>query len=304
MHPDLTWVRPKGASEWLVADLREPVIAAVARTPFESARRVFVIERADLLGDDTANRMLKTLEEPPPFAHLILLTDRPGEVLPTITSRCQPVRFEAPSPEELTDRLGRHGVGGETAVACARLALGDGDRALELALGDGPALRAAAETFTRATLHGRTHERPWLTLMERAVTRGDAAAAEVEREMTADLELVPKKEQGRMKREAAETAKRAGRRARVDALDRALQLCGLWLRDVACVADGAPEHAHAADRLEALAQDAAALGSRAAHGARDGVTLVDDVRTALRMVNATEELALEALAYRLESTLK
>jgi DNA polymerase III, delta subunit len=53
-----------------------PVIAAASKTPFESSRRVFVIERVDELGDEAANRMLKTLEEPASFVHLILLTDR------------------------------------------------------------------------------------------------------------------------------------------------------------------------------------------------------------------------------------
>ncbi len=96
-HPDLTWVVPSGAHEMLVSDIHAPVIAAASRTPFESRRRVFVIERVDELGDEAANRMLKTLEEPASFVHLLLLTDRLGEVLPTIRSRCQLVRFEPPS---------------------------------------------------------------------------------------------------------------------------------------------------------------------------------------------------------------
>ena len=57
---------------------------------------MFVIERADAMNDVAANKLLKTLEEPPPFAHLILLTARPADLLPTIASRCQPVRFDAP----------------------------------------------------------------------------------------------------------------------------------------------------------------------------------------------------------------
>ena len=44
-HPDLTWVAPSGAAEMLVSDIDEPVVAAATRTPFESRRRVFVIER-------------------------------------------------------------------------------------------------------------------------------------------------------------------------------------------------------------------------------------------------------------------
>ncbi len=301
VHPDLTWVRPSGASEMLRADVEEPVVAAAARTPFESARRVFVIERCETLNDAAANRMLKTLEEPPPFAHLVLLTDRLGDVMPTILSRCQLVRFEAPTAAQLGARLQRQGVPPATADACARLALGDANRALDLALGDGPALRQGAERFARATVHARTGDRPWAALLARAAERGTAATATVEAKLAEDLPFLPTKEQGRAKREAAEAAKRAGRRARTDALDQALQLAGLWFRDVAVVADGAPELAHASDRLEAVEEDAALTGS---HRARDAVAFVDETRAALRLVNATEELALEALAYRLERSFR
>lgn len=301
VHPDLTWVRPSGAAEMLVADIDKPVVAAATRTPFESSRRVFVIERAETMNDATANRLLKTLEEPPRFAHLVLLSDRPGDVLPTIVSRCQLVRFEAPTVAVLAQRLGRQGVGNQAADACARLALGDGERALGLALGDGPALRHGAEAFARAALHGRTGERPWVALLARASERGAAAAAQVEERVAVDLPFLPRKDQARAKREGAEAAKRSGRRARTDALDQALLLVGLWFRDVAAVADGARELAHASDRLEALEEDAAAL--RDSHPARAAVACVDETRAALRLVNATEELALEALAYRLERTL-
>src|SRR5690606_32670729 len=98
-HPDLTWVVPTGAREMRVEDVEEPVIAAAARTPFEAARRVFVLERADTMSDAVANRLLKTLEEPPPFVHLILVTDALGQVIETVVSRCQLVRFD-PLPAE------------------------------------------------------------------------------------------------------------------------------------------------------------------------------------------------------------
>src|SRR5271170_879807 len=132
-HPDLTWVTPSGAAEMLVADIEQPVVAAATRTPFESARRVFVIEGADTMNDQAANRMLKTLEEPPAFTHLLLLADRREDVLPTIASRCQPVRFD-PLPSALIARRlaalgggtegadggqGGDGVVGERAKACA-----------------------------------------------------------------------------------------------------------------------------------------------------------------------------------------
>jgi len=104
-HPDLTWVAPSGAHEILVSDIDAPVIAAASKTPFEAACRGFVIERVDELGDEAANRMLKTLEEPASFVHLILLSDRLAEVLPTIRSRCQLVRFDAPSARDTAEAL-------------------------------------------------------------------------------------------------------------------------------------------------------------------------------------------------------
>src|SRR5919108_372659 len=175
-HPDLTWVTPSGAHEMLRRDVEEAVVAASAHTPFEATRRVFVLERADTMNDEAANALLKTLEEPPDYVVLLLLTDRPTQVLPTIASRCQPVRFEPPAPVALAARLEESGTPRERAEAAARLSLGDGERALALADEDGAALRAHAEAFARAPLHGRTGaERPWLPLLALSAARGTAA---------------------------------------------------------------------------------------------------------------------------------
>jgi DNA polymerase-3 subunit delta' len=295
VHPDLTWVAPISSAGILVGDVDQAVVAAAARTPFEASRRVFVIERADELNDQAANRMLKTLEEPAPYAHLLLLTSRPANVLPTIASRCQPVRFDAPSAEQIAERLGRHGVDPETARACGRLALGDVERALRLALGDGPALRAGAEAYARAMLDpAGLAAAPWGPLLVQGRTHGDAAAAVVVGRVEADLDLLPSKERKRAQREGDEQAKRAARRAASQALDQGLQLAGLWLRDVACVADGAEDLVHHTDRLDALRADASDAD---AHRLRTAVGLVDDTRASL-VLNPTEELALEGLAYR------
>jgi DNA polymerase-3 subunit delta' len=299
VHPDFTWVAPASSAGILVGDVDEPVVAAATRTPFEARRRVFVIEDADELNDQAANRMLKTLEEPASFVHLLLLTARPGDVLPTIASRCQPVRFDAPSAAELAQRLGRHGVPPEQAQACARLALGDANRALGLALGEGPALRASAEAFARAAASGSLAARPWLELLAQARARGERAQAEVEEAGAAELELVPKKERRRVERETTERARRAHRRAQTAALDEALALVGLWFRDLACVADGAPELVAHADRAAELKADAA---GRSPHRLREAQVHVDDARSAFEL-NPSEELLLEALAVRLARTL-
>lgn len=302
VHPDLTWVRPSGAAEMLVADIDEPVVAAATRTPFEARRRVFVVEGADTMNDQAANKMLKTLEEPPPFAHLVLLTDKPGNILPTIASRCQLVRFEAATPAELSQRLQtRHGVPPLTADACARLALGDAERALALALAEGPALRDAAERFARAALRDRLVEHPWVTLLDLARARGDAAASGVASEIAADAELLPDREAKRLRREGETAAKRAHRRAHAATIDHGLQLAALYLRDVACVKDGVPDLVHHVDRLDQLRVDAEELDGGAGR-LRDAVGLVEEARTTL-ILNPSEELALEALASRVEHAL-
>src|SRR5215204_5738086 len=122
-HPDLTWVAPSGAHEMLRRDVDGAVVAAAAHTPFEAPFRVFVLERADTMNDEAANALLKTLEEPPEYVVLLLLTDRLTQVLPTIASRCQPVRFDPPPAEALAQRLQSQGVPPDAATACARLSL-------------------------------------------------------------------------------------------------------------------------------------------------------------------------------------
>src|SRR3954468_15698496 len=62
-HPDLTWVEPSGVHVMRVEDIEAPVVAAGTHTPFESTRRVFVLERVDSMNDEVANRLLKTREE-------------------------------------------------------------------------------------------------------------------------------------------------------------------------------------------------------------------------------------------------
>jgi DNA polymerase-3 subunit delta' len=251
------------------------------------------------MNDEAANALLKTLEEPPSYVVLLLLTDRVTQVLPTIASRCQPVRFDALAPDRLAERLQSRGVAPEAATACARLSLGDGERALALALGDGPALRARAEAFARAPLHGTTAAGPWRAMLEQARTAGGAAREQVEAALADELEYLPRKEHKRRETEYADRARRAERRAETGALDQALQLAGLWYRDLACVAAGVPELAHHADRGPQLAEDAA---GRDPAVLRAAVELVEDTRARL-VLNVSYELACEALAYRLERSL-
>jgi DNA polymerase-3 subunit delta' len=298
-HPDLTWVRPSGAAEMLVADIEEPVVAAATRTPFESTRRVFVVEAADTMNDQAANRMLKTLEEPPSFVHLLLLSDRREDVLATVASRCQQVRFDPLSPARIAERLG--GSDPARARACAGLALGDARLAARLAGDEGQALRRSAEDFVRSTIAGTTGARPWIELLGAARTAGTAAGEQAQERMAGELELLPSRERKRYEREALEARRRGERRARTRTLDLGLRLAELWLRDVLCICEGARELVYAVDRLSELEDDARAQGGEGAL-VREGIERVAETRLSLPL-NVSEELALEALAYRLESLL-
>ncbi len=296
-HPDLTWVKPSGAAEMLVSDIEEPVVAAATRTPFESARRVFVIEAVERMNDQAANRMLKTLEEPAEFVHLLLLTDRREDVLQTIASRCQPVRFDPLPPERIAQEL--VGAGPEATQAAARLALGDASLAALLASEPGAGLRASAEAFARAAIAGETGGRPWLQMLEAAKAAGARAGEQAQEQLQDELELLPAKERKKAEREAGEARRRGERRARTQALDLTLGLAELWLRDVLCLCEGAAALIHAVDRRAELEADA---DGRESGPLREAVELVQDTRLRLQL-NVSEELALEALAYRLQDLL-
>ena len=298
-HPDLTWVAPSGAHEILVGDIDGPVVAAASKTPFEAGCRVFVIEHVDELGDEAANRMLKTLEEPASFVHLILLTTRLVEVLPTIRSRCQVVRFDAPPIEEVARQVESAGADRDTALACARLSLGDAEQARELAGEQGRELRAAAENFARAALAGEVAgAAPWGEMLAAVRARGDATRVALEADAAAELELYPRKEHKRIETEWNERIRRVRRRVETGALDLALQVVSLWYADLACLAWGAADLVRNTDRLAELKES----GDVDPAPLRGAIELVEDTR--LRFIlNVSEELACEALAYRLERLL-
>lgn len=303
-HPDLTWVRPSGAHVMRVDDVEGPVIAAAARTPFEARRRVFVLERAETMNDEVANRMLKTLEEPASFVHIVLLTDALGQMLETVVSRCQSVRFDPLPPERIAATLTADGVPGERAEACARLALGNARRARMLASDEGDALRTDAERLVLDALAEEPgadgDDEPWRGLLDRAEERRAAVEEASTEETTRRLELEPKgRERKALERELEEAAKRDGRRGRTEVLDLGLELAALGFRDLACVAEDATAAVLGVDRIAVLG---AAAEDRGARRLRDAVERCDETRQSLEL-NVTEELALSTLTFRLRRLL-
>lgn len=304
-HPDLTWVKPTGAHVMRTDDVADPVVSAATRTPFESQKRVFVLERVDTMNDEVANRLLKTLEEPASFVHLILLTDSLGQVIPTVVSRCQLVRFDPLPAAKIAEALVGEGMPADRAGACARLALGNGARARFLASEEGATLLADVDRLVGRALAGggqpAGEPESWRGLLDRAEERRAAAEEGIAEQAAARLESEPKgRDRSALEKQFEDAAKRDGRRARTELLALGLTLAGLRFRDLLCLAEGAEDAVLDWAGAQALV---AGRGGDAAVAVdprrlRVATERCEDTRKALE-VNVTEDLALEALGFRL-----
>jgi DNA polymerase-3 subunit delta' len=96
IHPDVVTLVREGAAQIVpIESVRNQVIARIGFPPHEGEVRVFIVEEANSLAPPAANALLKTLEEPPNRTLFVLCTIAPDQLLPTIRSRCQRVRFAA-----------------------------------------------------------------------------------------------------------------------------------------------------------------------------------------------------------------
>lgn len=164
-HPDVvTLVREGAANIVPIESVRNQVIARIGLPPHEADVRVFVVEEATAMAPPAANALLKTLEEPPARTLFVLCTTAPEQLLPTIRSRCQRMRFGGggalvdadPARAERIAKLGAELAGDRhDPTLPVRVAEGKGDAA--------PVLVAAA-----LRLHASAHD---------AAARADLSAA-------------------------------------------------------------------------------------------------------------------------------
>ena len=175
IHPDVVTLVREGAAQIVpIESVRSQVIARIGFPPHEGPLRVFIVEEATALAPPAANALLKTLEEPPGRALFVLCTTAPDQLLPTIRSRCQRVRFAAgsalptdadPARAERVAALGAELAGDvHDASLSARIAEAKGDAA--------PVLVAAARA-----LHLRAHAAARAGDLEVAQRAGSRAQA-------------------------------------------------------------------------------------------------------------------------------
>jgi DNA polymerase III delta prime subunit len=184
IHPDLLTIEPEGVQ--IRVDRVREALAFGAGRPYESARRVVRMLRAEQLGPEAANALLKTLEEPGARLRWILATARPESLLATIRSRCAAVAILAPSRSEREREWRERGLSEDDAAdlvvfGCAE----DGDPAERLE--ETRAFRLAAlEALEEGVVEGR---RAALVMLADACASLDRDDARIVAELLADAAI-------------------------------------------------------------------------------------------------------------------
>jgi DNA polymerase-3 subunit delta' len=275
-HPDLIVVERVGAS--ISKDQAADIITRASRSAVEGTRKVMVLDEFHLLTADVAPRLLKTIEEPPPGTHFVVLADEVPNDLVTIASRCVRVEFSALTADQIAGRLRSEGVAEDRVIEVAPFAGGDLDRARLLATDDRLALRLAAWRGLPARLDGSGHAATAaIDDLRAAIDDAEGPLRDRHQAEVAELEQRIERygQRGSGAKALEERHKRESRRLRTDELRMGLAaLAGAYRDEMVVAADPMPMVA----AIEAIGQSAERLGR-----------------------NTNEELQLIALALRLPS---
>jgi DNA polymerase-3 subunit delta' len=292
-HPDLYLLEPLG--DQIRIDAIRELRRDLHMRPFEADRRVYLVFSAQLLNDEAADALLKDLEEPPPYAVLVLVADELGPLPETIRSRCQLVPFRRLSERAIREEIASRapGLAEEERRALARLAAGRIDRAERLLDAGAAARREALLELARAVYRDPGFDPAEASRRLLEAARQVAGEARSRAEPEVERLALPT-------READLRLRRVQRGAEREELLSALEELEAWYRDLVVVGAGARQAAVHADRLEELVEDAtearAAAAERAAEAVRETWRLFEEL-------NLQAGLAFEALFVRLRREL-
>jgi DNA polymerase-3 subunit delta' len=149
-HPDVLILPPDPPQLLIKLGQVRTLIQRAHYLPSEAPRKIFILTAANMM-KEAANSLLKVLEEPPDSVHIMILAENPGELLPTIRSRCANVRLGALPVEEIEALIAarRMDVPVKQRTLIARLSQGAAGRALGFDLDSYTAARADALIFLR-----------------------------------------------------------------------------------------------------------------------------------------------------------
>ena len=211
------------------------------------------------MNDEVANRLLKTLEEPAPFVHLILLTDALGQVIPTVVSRCQ-LRALRPAARRRGSPQTLEGDGVEPSARARLRAAGAGQRRARALLaserGRGAAGRRRRDGGGARWPAGRRHDaEPGAGCSSAPRSAGPSRRGRGRRRRA----RAPRVRAQGPRPQRARAPVRGGRQARGP--PRRSARCSTWaspwprwrFRDLLCLAEGAPEAVLDPDRAGVLA---------------------------------------------------
>jgi DNA polymerase III delta' subunit len=128
--PDVWTIEPE--KQILQIDQMRAMRQAAYLRPMMSRKRIFIIDEAEKMNEAASNCLLKILEEPPLFSHIILLTANPDLILPTIRSRCQVLQFSPIGKKEIERVLAEKGYSEDRAKIMSLLVRGNLEEALDL----------------------------------------------------------------------------------------------------------------------------------------------------------------------------
>jgi DNA polymerase-3 subunit delta' len=132
-HPDFKKIAILDDKNAISIDQIRELKKEIAYKPYESDRKIYIIENAEEMTKEAANSLLKTLEEPPSFATIILLAEDTGKMLPTIISRCQQIKLKNVRKDTIKKLLLDKGLEREKAEILSQTAAGSPGRALKAA---------------------------------------------------------------------------------------------------------------------------------------------------------------------------
>lgn len=133
-HPDIIYVRHEKPNTISVDDIRTQINRDIAIKPYSGKYKIYIMDEAEKMNVQAQNALLKTVEEPPAYAVIILLTTNADTFLPTILSRCVTLNIKAVTDEKIKKFLmSKYQIPDYQADVCAAFAQGNVGRAIQLA---------------------------------------------------------------------------------------------------------------------------------------------------------------------------
>ena len=250
-HPDLYVLEPLG-DQIRIGDIHA-LRRDLSLRPFEGSRRVYIIEHADSMNPDATDALLKSLEEPPLYATLVLLADRLTLLSETIRSRCQVVPFRSLSKNAISVWLSEQSQGISDFDLLSRASGGTLEKARRFLDPEEVTARCELLELIRSIYRDKSFDGLCAVqkVLDIALLHGNEARSLVREEVDDSL----------TKREIEQIERRAGRGAERKYVIEVVEMVTVWLRDLLLTINGAPEAVVNVDFTSELIEDVSLVDS-------------------------------------------